>query len=91
MDLKKITEIKNNSQAAANLLNDKAFQDAFEAVEKAYVDKMLESARKDTDEREYYHICYLALKDVKNILTQYVQRGKILEGQMKRNAKRNKR
>lgn len=81
-------EQKQVAFQAKLLTENPAFDAAFESVKDAYIKKMVDTDPKQSGEREYYHICVNALTDVKNVLTLFLQNGKVIEKDLKKKAKK---
>lgn len=67
------------AQFAANLLSNPVFDEAFNAVRTAYLEKMVSLPLDDVAERDRLYHCVHALADVKTVLTICVNEGKIEE------------
>lgn len=62
---------------AKQVLGNPVFQEAFDILQKVYVDRMISTKPDELSTREHYHKSLLALADVKSALTACVETGKI--------------
>lgn len=70
-------DAKTRADQAQSLLSNPVFKEAFETLEKHYIDKMVDTDPTAVEERNKWHSCVLSLNDVKTALTAFIQNGKI--------------
>lgn len=75
-DLRDVPVIERATKAE-KIINDAVFQDAFDKVRLALLDKIEGSPVRDKDGREYLYLMLKALSDAKGVLEQAMRDGKV--------------
>ena len=69
--------MKASSYEANEILENRAFQEAFDSLAKEYTKSIVESGPDETERREQSYLMLHNLKRVKRHLTSIIQKGKI--------------
>lgn len=72
----------NNSQRAAlakQILDNKAFQEAFDILKNTYINAMIKTKTEDSKSRDLLHMRLMCLGDLMGHLTQCISRGRLDE------------